>query len=298
MNIESKIHIPVMPNEVLDYLNLKEGGVYVDCTFGRGGHSQLILEKLKRGKLIAFEWDKKFSDLAQKEISFNSPNFQVINDNFANLQKCLNELGIKEVDGFLFDLGLSSDQLSEEDRGFSYRLNSSLDMRINKASKLTAEDVINNYSYEKLADIFYYYGEERKARVIAHKICYWREKEKIVNSEQLIGIVASCFPKKSNKHPARRVFQALRIFVNNELENLSQALESAFDLLAIGGRIIVISFHSLEDRIVKQMFKKFSEENFQIITKKPLIPTPQEILSNNRARSAKMRVIVRKNKDR
>lgn len=298
MNIESKIHIPVMPNEALDYLNLKEGGVYVDCTFGRGGHSQLILEKLKRGKLIAFEWDKKFSDLAQKEISFNSQNFQVINDNFANLQKCLNELGIKEVDGFLFDLGLSSDQLSEEDRGFSYRLNSSLDMRINKVSKLTAEDVINNYSYEKLADIFYYYGEERKARTIARKICYWREKERIVNSEQLIGIITSCFPKKSNKHPARRVFQALRIFVNNELENLSQALKSAFDLLAIGGRIIVISFHSLEDRIVKQMFKKFSEENFQIITKKPLIPTLQEILSNNRARSAKMRVIVRKNKDR
>lgn len=298
MNIESKIHVPVMSNEVLNYLNLKENGVYVDCTFGRGGHSQLILERLKKGRLIAFEWDEKFSDLVQKDSSFNSPNFQVINDNFANLEKCLDELGIKKIDGFLFDLGLSSDQLNEEDRGFSYRLNSALDMRINKQIKLTAEGVINNYSYEKLADIFYYYGEERKARVIARKICYWREKERITNSEQLIGIVASCFPKKSNKHPARRVFQALRIFVNNELENLSQALESAFNLLAVGGRIIVISFHSLEDRIVKQMFKKFSSENFQIVTKKPIIPSLQEILNNNRARSAKMRVIVRNKKDR
>jgi 16S rRNA (cytosine1402-N4)-methyltransferase len=299
MNIESKIHVPVMSNEVLDYLNLNEDGVCIDCTFGRGGHSRLILERLKKGKLIAFEWDGKFSNLAQKDSFFlNSPNFQIINDNFANLGNCLNELAIKEVDGFLFDLGLSSDQLSEEERGFSYRLNSSLDMRISKRTKLTAEDVINNYSYEKLADIFYYYGEERKARTIARKICYWREKEKIVNSEQLIGIVASCFPKKGNKHPARKVFQALRIFVNNELENLSQALESALDLLTNGGRIVIISFHSLEDRIVKQMFKKFSEGDFQIITKKPLIPTSQETLSNNRARSAKMRVITRKNKDR
>ncbi|WNE40458.1 MAG: Ribosomal RNA small subunit methyltransferase H [Mycoplasmataceae bacterium] len=296
MNIENKIHVPVMPNEILEYLDLKEGGVYIDCTFGRGGHSQLILKRLKKGRLIAFEWDKKFSDLAQKEISFNSPSFQIINDNFANLENCLKELGIKEVDGFLFDLGLSSDQLNEEDRGFSYRLNSPLDMRINKENNLTAEAIINNYPYEKLADIFYYYGEERKARTIAHKICYWREKERIVNSEQLIGIVASCFPRKGNKHPARKTFQSLRIFVNNELNNLSQALESALSLLAVGGKVIVISFHSLEDRIVKQMFKKISENDFEIITKKPLVPTSQEILSNNRARSAKMRVIVRKNK--
>jgi 16S rRNA (cytosine1402-N4)-methyltransferase len=204
------------------------------------------------------------------------------------------ELGIEKVDGFLFDLGLSSDQLNEENRGFSYRLDSSLDMRINKESELTAEDVINNYSYEKLADIFYYYGEERKARAIARKICYRREREKITNSDQLVGIVASCFSKKSNKHPARRVFQALRIFVNNELENISQALESAFKLLNNGGKIIVISFHSLEDRIVKQIFKKFSGEDFQIITKKPLLPTLQEIEGNHRARSAKMRAIARK----
>ena len=167
-------------------------------------------------------------------------------------------------------------------------------MRISKASKLTAEDIVNNYSCEELADIFYYCGEERKARVIARKICYWRKKEKITNSEQLVGIIASCFSRKTNKHPARKVFQALRIFINNELENLTQALEIALKYLAVDGRIVVISYHSLEDRIVKQMFKKYSSDNFQIITKKPLIPTQKEVQENHRARSAKMRVILRK----
>ena len=283
-----------MLNEVLNYLNLKKGGIYVDCTFGRGGHSRAILEKLEKGKLIAFEWDKEFSSLVQKDKFFLSPQFCLINDNFANLEEHLKEMGIQEIDGILFDLGLSSDQLAEEGRGFSYRLNSPLDMRINKASKLTAEDIINNYSCEELADIFYHYGEERKARVIARKICYWRKKEKIANSEQLVGIIASCFSRKTNKHPARKVFQALRIFINNELENLTQVLETAFKYLAMDGRIVVISYHSLEDRIVKQMFKKYSSDNFQIITKKPLIPTRKEVQENHRARSAKMRVIERK----
>lgn len=283
-----------MLNEVLNYLNLKKGGIYVDCTFGRGGHSRAILEKLEKGKLIAFEWDKEFSSLVQKDKFFLSPHFCLINDNFANLEEHLKEMGIQEIDGILFDLGLSSDQLAEEGRGFSYRLNSPLDMRINKASKLTAEDIINNYSCEELADIFYHYGEERKGRVIARKICYWRKKEKIANSEQLVGIIASCFSRKTNKHPARKVFQALRIFINNELENLTQVLETALKYLAMDGRIVVISYHSLEDRIVKQMFKKYSSDNFQIITKKPLIPTRKEVQENHRARSAKMRVIERK----
>ena len=167
-------------------------------------------------------------------------------------------------------------------------------MRINEETKIKAEEVVNDYSCEKLADIFYHYGEERKARVIARKICYWRKKEKIVNSEQLVGIVASCFSQKGNKHPARKVFQALRIFVNQELENLSQALEAAFKHLTRGGRIIVISYHSLEDRIVKQIFKKYASNHFQIITKKPLVPTQLEIMENHRSRSAKMRVIERK----
>jgi 16S rRNA (cytosine1402-N4)-methyltransferase len=292
--VNNGIHVPVMLNEVLNYLDVKENGTYFDCTFGRGGHSKPILEKLERGKLIAFEWDKKSSNLAQKDKFFLSSQFHLINDNFANLEENLKKMGIQEVDGFLFDLGLSSDQLAEDERGFSYRLNSPLDMRMSGENKLKAEEIINNFSCEKLADIFYHYGEERKARVIARKICYRRQKEKITNSDQLVGIIASCFSRKSNKHPARKVFQALRIFINNELENLTQALESAIKYLAIGGRIIVISYHSLEDRIVKQIFKKYSSNNFQIITKKPLVPTQKEVQENHRARSAKMRVIVRK----
>jgi len=294
MAMDSGVHIPVMLKEVLDYLNLKKEGIYIDCTFGKGGHSRAILEKLEEGKLIAFEWDREFSNLVQKDNFFLSSQFCLINDNFANLEEHLKEIGIQEIDGILFDLGLSSDQLAEEGRGFSYRLNSPLDMRIAKETKLRAEEIINNYPCEKLADIFYHYGEERKARVIARKICYWRKKEKIVNSEQLVGIIASCFSHKTNKHPARKVFQALRIFINNELENMTQALETALRYLAIDGRIVVISYHSLEDRIVKQIFKKYSSHNFQIITKKPLIPTQKEVQENHRARSAKMRVIVRK----
>jgi len=231
--------------------------------------------------------------LARNDKIFHSRQFYLINDNFVNLEEHLKKMGVQEADGFLFDLGLSSDQLVEK-RGFSYRLNSPLDMRISEKSKLKAEEVINNYSCEKLADIFYLYGEERKARVIARKICYRRKKEKIVNSEQLVGIITSCFSQKGNKHPARKVFQALRVFVNQELENLSQALEVAFKHLAREGKIIVISYHSLEDRIAKQIFKKYSSKYFQIITKKPLIPTPVEVMNNHRARSAKMRVIVRK----
>ena len=294
MAMDSGVHIPVMLNEVLDYLNLKKEGIYIDCTFGKGGHSRAILEKLEKGKLIAFEWDREFSSLVQKDNFFLSPHFCLINDNFANLEEYLKEMGVQEIDGILFDLGLSSDQLAEERRGFSYRLNSPLDMRISEETKLRAEEIINNYPCEKLADIFYHYGEERKARAIARKICYWRKKEKIVNSEQLVGIIASCFSHKTNKHPARKVFQALRIFINNELENLTQALETTLKYLAIDGRIVVISYHSLEDRIVKQIFKKYSSHNFQIITKKPLIPTQKEVQENHRARSAKMRVIVRK----
>ncbi|CAH1755697.1 7434_t:CDS:10 [Entrophospora sp. SA101] len=286
-NINNGIHVPVMLNEVLDYLNLKKEGIYVDCTFGKGGHSRAILKKLEKGKLIALEWDKETVNSVQKDKFLLSPQFHLINDNFVNLEEHLKKMGTKEVDGFLFDLGLSSDQLAEEERGFSYRLNSPLDMRISQETKLQAADIVNNYSSDQLADIFYHYGEERKARVIARKICYRRQKERITNSEQLVGIIAACFSQKSNKHPARKVFQALRIFINNELENLTQALETTLKYLAPGGRVIVISYHSLEDRIVKQIFKKYgSSDDFQIMTKRPLTPNQQEIKENHRARIA------------
>lgn len=290
----NKLHQPVMLKETLDRLSIKENGIYVDGTFGTGGHSRAILEKIKIGKLVAFEWDKKEFEFAQNDKSFSNPRFTLINDNFINLEKYLKELGIKEVDGFLFDLGLSSYQLTEENRGFSYRLNSPLDMRMSPENNLTAGKIINNYSTEKLADIFYHYGEERKSRAIARKICYWRVKEKITTTQQLVGIIAACFPQKKNQHPARKIFQALRIFINNELENLTQGLETALKYLAVEGKIIIISYHSLEDRIVKQIFKKHSLlGNYKIITKRPLIPTPQEIESNHRSRSAKMRIITR-----
>ncbi|CAI2184419.1 19982_t:CDS:2 [Funneliformis geosporum] len=254
----SRLHIPVMLSEALDHLGTKKNGIYVDCTF-----------------------DKKTVQMIQNDKLFSSPRFYLIHDNFVNLEEHLKKLCLKEVDGFLFDLGLSSYQLAKEDRGFSYRLDSPLDMRINQENELKAEEVINNYSPEKLADIFYYYGEERKARL-----------QRIASTQQLVGIVASCFPHKKNKHPARKVFQALRIFINEELENLSQALESAFKCLAVEGKIIVISYHSLEDRIVKQIFKKYNSlGKFQIITKKPLTPEQKEINENHKARSAKMRVI-------
>jgi len=289
-----EIHVPVMLNEVIEYLNIKKDGIYIDCTFGNGGHSKSILERLENGKLIAFEWDKNSVEFIKNNTFFSSPKFSLINDNFSNLTEHLKNLEIKEIEGFLFDLGLSSWQLGEENRGFSYRLNSPLDMRINQENDLTAEFILNNYSYEKLMDIFYYYGEERKSRIIARKICYRREQQPITSTQQLVSIVASCFPKKRNIHPARKVFQAIRIFVNGELENLSKALESALKYLSPTGKIVVISYHSLEDRIVKQTFKKYSsQERFQIINKKPLIPSPEEIKKNNKARSAKMRVIKR-----
>lgn len=219
---------------------------------------------------------------------------KLINDNFANLKKYLEEQNIKEVDGFLFDLGLSSSQLDQEDRGFSYRSNSPLDMRMSKEIKLKAEEIINNYNLEKLADIFYHYGEEKKARIIARRICHYRSKKRITTTQQLVSIIASCFPHKSNKHPARRSFQALRIEVNKELINLAHALETAIQYLSVNGRIVAISYHSLEDRIVKQIFKKHAlTSKFQIISKKPFLPTAEEITNNHRARSAKMRVIRR-----
>jgi 16S rRNA (cytosine1402-N4)-methyltransferase len=283
-----------MLKEVLDYLAVKENGIYVDGTFGTGGHSRAILEKIKTGKLIAFEWDQKEFELAQSEKIFSTSCFTLINDNFANLEKHLLALNISKVDGFLFDLGLSSYHLADEERGFSYRSNSPLDMRVNQTNKISAEYVINNYPTEKLADIFYHYGEERKARLIARKIDYWRKKEKITTTQQLVRIVAACFSKKGKKHPARKVFQALRISVNNELENLTQVLESALKCLAFEGKIVVISYHSLEDRIVKQIFKNSRLlGNFKIITKKPLVPTQKEVENNHRARSAKMRVITK-----
>jgi len=289
-------HNPVMLAEVLKYLDIKNNGIYLDCTLGSGGHSQTLLENYPEAKIIAFDQDQKAIIRCRQNPFFTNKEIIFINDNFINFPQHLTKLNICEVEGFLFDLGISSEQLNDNLRGFSYRQDSPLDMRMSTENDntLTAQKIINNYSCQELSRIFYEYGEEKKAKKIAWRICQSRKKRKITTTQQLVSIVASCFSQKFNKHPARRVFQALRIEVNQELTNLSQGLETALKKLKVGGRVIVISYHSLEDRIVKQMFKKYNElGDYQIITRKPLIPANEEIINNYRARSAKMRVISR-----
>ncbi|RHZ36829.1 Ribosomal RNA small subunit methyltransferase H [endosymbiont GvMRE of Glomus versiforme] len=285
-----------MSAEVLNYLDIKKNGIYLDCTLGSGGHSQIMLECFSEIKIIAFDQDQEAIKRCQQNPFFASKNITFINDNFVNFPQYLTELNISQVDGFLFDLGVSSEQLNDDERGFGYRQDAPLDMRMSaeNTNSLTAQKIINNYSCQQLAEIFREYGEEKKAKKIAWRICQTRKKEKITTTQQLVSIVASCFSQKSKKHPARRVFQALRIVVNQELINLSQGLETALQKLKSSGRIVVISYHSLEDRIVKQIFKKYNElGHYQILTKKPLIPSFEEITINHRARSAKMRVIAR-----
>lgn len=290
------MHVPVMLKEVIEYWPNKPNGIYVDCTFGSGGHSQVLLNSYPESRIIAFDYDEQAINRSQQIPLLNSLKLTLINDNFVNLERNLTSLGIQKIDGFLFDLGLSTEQLSSLDRGFSYRLVSPLDMRASNNLKLNARGIINNYSFQELADIFYYYGEEWKAKMIARKICERRKKEEIVSTQQLVNIIASCFPKKSNKHPARKVFQALRIVINKELDNLILALEASIKYLEVGGKILVISYHSLEDRIAKQFFKKLSiNPSFQLITKKPLTPQKEEINNNHQARSAKLRILQKIN---
>lgn len=285
-------HVPVMLNQSIDYLSIKDDGVYVDCTFGSGGHSREILKKLgPSGKLIAFDCDSTVNFWVSE---LNNPCFIFINDNFSCLFSHLERLNIKRVDGFIFDIGLSSMQL-EMDRGFSYRqLNSPLDMRMNQNSDLTAEYIINNFSEGDLADIIYKFGEERKSYQIAKAICNYRQKEKIINTEILTKIVAGVVGKQKGKqHPAKKTFQALRVLINDELNNLVIALQDSLNLLADNGKVIVISYHSLEDRIVKNIFKEkyLADKNLYSISKKPILPSKEEVLFNRKSRSAKMRII-------
>ncbi|CAG8813817.1 30590_t:CDS:2, partial [Racocetra persica] len=261
----SELHQPVMPQEVLAYLQPQENRIYIDCTLGSGGHSQILLANCPPIKIIAFDHDQEAIGRCQQNPFFSSQPITFINDNFVNFPQHLSALNISQVDGFLFDLGVSSEQLTDLQRGFSYRQDSPLDMRMDKRNKLTAQDIINNYDYQKLVDIF----------------------------SQYVKIVVRCQDKKPKKHPARRIFQALRIAVNQELINFSLTLETSLQFLNPEGRIVVISYHSLEDRIVKQTFRKYASLGFQILTKKPLCPQPAEVAKNRRARSAKMRVIAR-----
>ncbi len=305
------LHKSVLLNESINLLNIKKNGIYVDCTLGRAGHSCEILKAIPEGKLICFEQDQKAIIESIPKLKKISNNFDIVESNFKNLETELTLLNIKKVDGVLYDLGLSSPQLDDASRGFSYNKNSKLDMRMNSSSTLNAFDVVNNYSFEKLNYIFKTYGEEKFTKIIANNIIKARKTKKIETTFELVDIIKNSIPQKylkSRGHPARKIFQAIRIEVNDELNVLKLSLEQALKLLNLDGVIVVISYHSLEDKIVKNIFKNFTKspyENvnkkipiniiwtspFEIINKKIIIPSENEILVNNRARSAKLRAI-------
>lgn len=304
-------HISVLLEESISALNLKEDSIVVDCTLGYGGHSSYILQRIKRGKLFAFDQDSEAIRHSTSRLSAIGTNFTIIKSNFVNLQEKLAELGITKVDSILFDLGVSSPQLDEKERGFSYHEDARLDMRMNRENKLSAYEVVNNYSKEELADIFYKYGEDKFSRNIAKKIVEYREQKPIETTLELVEIIKSAVPMKfrKDKHPARQIFQAIRIEVNHELDVLEPALEQALSLIKVGGRVAVITFHSLEDRIVKKYFnekckiddrvkglpeipEEFQKE-FQLVINKAILPSKEELINNPRARSAKLRVIER-----
>lgn len=306
-----KMHYSVLLKESIDGLNIKDGGTYVDCTLGYAGHSKVILEKNKKGKLFAFDEDENAVKYSKEALSSIGDNFTIFKKNFANLKETLEKENILKVDGFLFDLGFSSPQIDDAKRGFSFKLNAPLDMRMDTQNSLTAKDVVNTYSLEKLTDIFFKYAEEKYSKVIASAICKERKNKEIVTTFELVDIIqkavgASYFYKN---HPEREIFQAIRIEVNNELSVIEKALPDAIDMLNKGGRICVITFHSLEDRLVKQIFKKYSEVDdilkgmidipdeykpkIKIINKKPILPTDEEINENSRSHSAKLRIVER-----
>jgi 16S rRNA (cytosine1402-N4)-methyltransferase len=301
----------VLLNESIDGLNIKNDGIYVDCTLGYGGHSSEILKRLTNGHLYAFDQDMEAIEYSRQRLSEIGDNFTIIYSNFVNLKEKLNELGIEKVDGILFDLGLSSPQIDDASRGFTFMNDARLDMRMDQNSELTAETIVNQYSLDELTNIFYLYGEEKLSKVIAKKICEVRSSKRIETTKELVNVIESAVGAKYfNKfHPERQIFQAIRIEVNGELTVLKKVLPDAIDLLKINGRMSVITFHSLEDRIVKQLFKKESEVDelvkglpsipeeykprIELINKKPILPSERELEENSRSRSAKLRIIER-----
>ena len=302
-------HISVLLHESIEKLSIKPNGIYVDGTLGRGGHSKLILEKLsEEGRLICFDQDQAAIDVALK-LWENEPRVTVVHSNFSNLEQEILGLGIKNIDGVLFDLGVSSPQLDQAERGFSYQHSGRLDMRMDQRQQLTAYDVVNSYSEKEIRDCLYKYGEEKKAAKIARLICKTREQQPIETTHQLAEIIKKAFSAKERQagHPARRSFQAIRILVNHELEALEQVLPQAINLLNKDGVICVITFHSLEDRIVKNVLKNYSGKctcppglpictcgNKAIIeVMKPLKPQINEVDTNLRARSARLRWAIK-----
>ena len=302
------MHTSVLLNESIKYLNLKDDSIIVDCTLGYGGHSSQILKRIPKGFLYAFDQDKEAIKEAKKKLEEVGLNLEIINTNFKNIKEEILKR-VEKVDGILFDLGVSSPQLDNAERGFSFHKDASLDMRMNQDDKLSAYDVVNGYSYEELVNIFYKYGEEKYSGSIAKAIIRYRENKKIETTLELAEIIKESVPEKYRRqgHPARKVFQAIRIEVNNELEVFRLALEDALSLIGPGGRVCVITFHSLEDRICKQMFNEVSsvprelqklpvipdeyKPKFKVVANE--LPTSAEISENPRARSARLRVIER-----
>jgi len=290
------IHIPVLLDEATQLLAPVDGGIYVDGTLGLGGHSEKILQLCSpSGQVIGFEWDANALELATKRLSPFGQRFSAQHRSYSEIMDGLTEMGIQKVDGVLLDLGVSSLQFDNETRGFSFQADGPLDMRMDRRRHSTAEKIINNFSKDDLADIFYYFGEERQARRIASHIVAERGKERIKTTLHLAHIIAGAIPRKFHPrkiHVATKVFQALRIAVNKELDNLTTVLNFITEILKPGGRICIITFHSLEDRLVKWKFK--DNPLLHVLTKKPVTPSNEEIKMNPRARSAKLRAAFMK----
>ena len=309
-------HKTVLLNETVDMLNIKEDGLYVDCTLGGGGHSSLILSKLNKGHLYCFDQDDEAIVSANEKLAKISDHFTIIHANFKDIKKELAARGIFKVDGIIYDLGVSSPQFDHADRGFSYRENARLDMRMNRRQSLTAYDVVNKYSYEKLIGILFKYGEEKFSKSIARHIERERKIKPIETTFELSEIIRKAIPARARRtggHPAKRTFQAIRIEANDELNVFEKSLHDALSLLNVGGRIAVITFHSLEDKIAKYTFNEVSNQkelpkqiavipdylkpSFIKVNRKPILASEEELENNHRSHSAKLRVIERIKED-
>lgn len=303
-------HIPILYHEILEALAIKPDGLYVDCTFGRGGHSTGILQRLTTGRLIAIDQDDTAIEAAH-QFQKQYAQLVVVKDNFRHLKTILSNLNIDSVDGILIDLGVSSPQFDDPSRGFSYRSDATLDMRMDQSQELTAKTIVNSYSFEDLRYIFQAYGEETYAKQIARKIEAARKLVPIETTGQLVEVIKSALPTKvlnQKGHPAKQVFQALRIAVNDELGSLDEILDQAIDALKSGGRLAILSFHSLEDRKVKQAYVKRTKvevpgnlplkdlptTNFELYSRQAIVASAQELQTNPRSHSAKLRVLIRK----
>ncbi|KTF21701.1 16S rRNA (cytosine(1402)-N(4))-methyltransferase RsmH [Streptococcus gordonii] len=304
-------HVTVLLHETIDYLDVKPDGVYVDATLGGAGHSEYLLSKLSpKGHLYAFDQDATAIEHAKKRLApyIEKGMVTFVQDNFRHLKLQLEKLGVDEIDGICYDLGVSSPQLDERERGFSYKQDAPLDMRMNRHADFSAYQVVNDYDYHDLVRIFFKYGEDKFSKQIARKIEQARQIKPIETTTELAEIIKSAKPAKELKkkgHPAKQIFQAIRIEVNDELGAADESIQQAIDLLAVDGRISVITFHSLEDRLTKQLFKEAStvdvpkglpfipddlKPKLELISRKPILPSAEELEMNNRAHSAKLRV--------